>query len=253
MHGDCLELMKQIPDKSIDMVLCDLPYGITNCAFDKHMVDLDKLWTQYKRCVKENGAILLFSVQPFTTDLICSNRKMFKYEIVWKKTLPTGFFNAKKAPLRCHEDILVFYKKPPTYNPQMWTKDNAAIGRKRHNSDYKIVCGEIYGLVNEESGAAYEYTETGKRYPLDVIEFSNWNGALFGNTTKATKHPTQKPVPLLEYLIKTFSNEGDVILDNTMGSGSTGVACVNTKRSFIGIEMDKDYFAVAEERIKQVL
>ena len=251
-HGDCLEIMKSIPDGSVDMVLCDLPYGTTNCAFDKHLVNLDKLWKEYKRIVKENGAILLFSAQPFTTDLINSNRKMFKYDIVWKKTLPTGFFNAKKAPLRCHETILVFYRKPPTYNPQMWTLYNVAIGRKRKNSDYKTVCGEIYGLTGHgEKAKNYEYIETGKRYPIDVVEFSNWNGALFGNTTKATKHPTQKPVPLLEYLIKTYTNDGETVLDNTMGSGSTGVACVNTGRNFIGIELDDNYFEIAKKRIEQ--
>lgn len=259
IHGDCLDLMKNIADKSVDMVLCDLPYGTTNCAFDKHLVNLDKLWKEYKRIVKENGAILLFSAQPFTTDLICSNRKMFKYDIVWKKTLPTGFLNAKKAPLRCHEAILVFYRKPPTYNPQKrklleeYIKTHGVnIGQIRKNSKRKNEKPEQYSAVGfSDKAKNWRYVEKGERYPIDVIEFSNWNGALFGNTTKATKHPTQKPVPLLEYLIKTYTNDGETVLDNTMGSGSTGVACVNTGRNFIGIEKDNYYFDVAKERIEQ--
>lgn len=265
-HGDCLELMKSIPDGSVDMVLCDLPYGTTELKWDI-VIPFEPLWEQYRRVIKNNGAILLFSVQPFTTDLINSNRKMFRYEIIWSKTQPLGFLNAKKMPLRAHENILVFYKNLPTYNPikhKVECKDighvhggkngklyEQYIGRKRGNSEYKINGLGVYGGINPNVAKTYEYIETGERYPTDIVKFSNWNGALFGNTTKANKHPTQKPVPLLEYLIKTYTNEGETVLDNTMGSGSTGVACINTGRNFIGIELDDNYFEIAKTRIEQ--
>ncbi|MBD5112397.1 MAG: site-specific DNA-methyltransferase [Ruminococcaceae bacterium] len=254
--GDCLELMQDIPDKSIDLILCDLPYGTTRLEWDKP-IPFEPLWEQYNRIIKDNGAILLFSAQPFTTDLINSNRKMFRYEIIWEKTLVTGFYNAKKMPLRIHENILVFYKHLPTYNPQkhQLTQEYieqhlVRIGEKRKNSDYKRKStGKAWGGVSKEADEIWEYTDTGERYPTDIVKFSNWNGTLFGNKTKTVKHPTQKPLPLLEYLIKTYSNEGDVVLDNCMGSGSTGVACVNLNRNFIGIELDQHFFEVAKERI----
>ena len=239
--GDCFELMKSIPDKSIDMILCDLPYGITKCNFDKKL-PLEKLWEEYARVIKDRGAILLFSAQPYTTDLIQSNRKMFRYEIIWKKTLPTGFLNAKKMPMRYHENICVFYKHLPTYNPVMRKVERKDVGRVRTN-------GGKAQQYNEFRNEDWFYVETGERYPGDVIEFSNWNKALFGNVENATKHPTQKPTDLLEYLIKTYTNEEETVLDNCMGSGSTGVACVNTKRNFIGIEIDENYFDIAKERI----
>jgi site-specific DNA-methyltransferase (adenine-specific) len=248
LQGDCLELMKNIPDKSIDMILCDLPYGTTQNKWDK-IIPFEPLWEQYERIIKDNAAILLFSAQPFTTDLIISNRKMFKYEIIWKKTQKTGFYNAKKAPLRAHENILVFYKKQPTYNPIKSSQKSAQIGRKRQNSDYKKVSGNSWGKVSEISAANYTYIDDGLRYPTDVIEFSNWNGALFGNNQNATKHPTQKPVSVLEYLIRTYTNEGDLVLDNCMGSGSTGVASQNLNRDFIGIELNEKYFEIANKRI----
>ena len=218
LHGDCLELMKDIPDKSIDMILCDLPYGLTHCDWDIPL-DMEFMWNQYKRIISDHGAILLFSIQPFTSDLIQSNRKMFRYEIVWKKTQPLGFLNANRMPLKTHENILVYYKHLPTYNP-------------------------IKRVIDEE-----DYIDDGTRYPGDVIEFSNWNGSLFGNLKKVTKHPTQKPVPLLEYLIKTYTNEGDIVLDNCMGSGSTGVACVNLNRDFIGMELKQEYYDIARKSI----
>ena len=258
IQGDCLELMKEIPDKSVDMVLCDLPYGTTQCKWDKQ-IPLDLLWNEYKRISKDDTAIVLFSAQPFTTDLIQSNRKMFKYEIIWKKTQKTGFYNAKIAPLRSHENILVFYLKQPTYNPQKYKlsedyikKHLVPMGRTRKNSDYKKTTGEAFGHVSKEAAESWSYTEKGERYPSDVIEFSNWNGSLFGVPQKnKAKHMTRKPVPLLEYLIKTYTNKGDTVLDNCMGSGSTGVACVNTKRDFIGIEIDEGYYNIAKERIEQ--
>lgn len=253
LQGDCLQLMDNIPDKSIDLILCDMPYGTTNLDFDKQPICLTELWKQYNRIIKDNAAVLLFSAQPFTTDLICSNRKMFRYEIIWKKNQPLGFLNAKKMPLRVHENICVFYKHLPTYHPQMRVlseedrkKKGIQIGRKRIQVDrtcqqYQKICGE------------YVYIEQGKRYPHDVINFSNWNGVIYGNNKNATKHPTQKPVPLLEYLINTYSNEQDVVLDNCMGSGSTGIACMNTKRKFIGMEIDKKYFDIAKQRIENSL
>lgn len=241
LHGDCLELMKDIPDKSIDMILCDLPYGLTHCDWDIPL-DMETMWNQYKRIIKDHGAILLFSIQPFTSDLIQSNRKMFRYEIVWQKTQPSGFLNAKRMPLRNHEIICVFYKHLPTYNPQMRIIETKQLGRKKTN-------GTKAQQYNDYMIGTWEWTETGERFPTDVICFSNWNGALFGKTDKATKHPTQKPIPLLEYLIKTYTNEGDTVLDNCMGSGSTGVACVNLNRNFIGMELKQEYFDIANERI----
>lgn len=233
--------MKLIEEKSIDMVLCDLPYGTTKCKWDTP-IPFEPLWKQYKRIVKDNGAILLFSQQPFTTDLIQSNRKMFRYEIIWKKTLPTGFLNAKKMPMRYHENICVFYKHLPIYNPIMRKVERNDIGRVRTN-------GGKAQQYNEFRKDDWAYIETGERYPGDVIEYSNWNGALFGNTKNATKHSAQKPVPLLEYLIKTYTNEGDVVLDNCMGSGSTIVACINTGRSYIGFEKDETIINLARQRI----
>ena len=241
-QGDCLELMKSIPDKSVDMILCDLPYGTTKCEWDK-VIPFKPLWKQYKRIIKDNGAILLFSAQPFTTDLINSNRKMFRYEIIWQKTQGSGFLNAKKMPLRKHENICVFYKHLPTYNPQKYTIDRKDKGRERSNSKIRV---NQYGTFKKPD---YHWMEDGTRYPDDVIKFSNWNGARFGDNSKATKHPAQKPIPLLEYLIKTYTNEGNTVLDNCMGSGSTGVACVNTNRNFIGMELDEHYFEVAQNRI----
>lgn len=242
LQGDCLKLMKDIPDGSIDMILCDLPYGLTHCRWDK-AIAFEPLWKQYKRIIRDNGAILLFSIQPFTTDLINSNRKMFRYEIVWEKTTVTGFLNANKMPLRAHENILVFYKKLPFYNPQKHKINIDRIGRKRLASETR---SEQYGKYNKNI-----YEETGERYPTDVVRFSSWNGSLFGNNRNHIKHPTSKPVALLDYLIRTYTNEGETVLDNCMGSGSTGVACVNTNRDFIGFELDNDYFKIAEKRINE--
>lgn len=240
---DCLEGMKQIDDESIDMILCDLPYGTTALKWDK-CIDLKKIWEHYNRIIKTNGAIVLFSSQPFTTDLINSNRKMFRYEIIWRKTQKSGFFNANKMPLKAHENILVFYKKLPTYNPIKFKIDSKSIGRTRKQREGR---SQHY---NMERGG--QYTDTGERFPTTVIEFSNWNGALFGNTENATKHPTQKPVDLCEYFIATYTNEGDLILDNCMGSGTTAVACININRNFIGFELDKEYCEIANNRIQNI-
>lgn len=239
---DCFEGFKKINDKSIDMILCDLPYGTTKCKWDVKL-PFDLLWQQYERIIKDNGAIVLFSAQPFTTDLINSNRKMFKYEIVWEKTLPTNFLNKAKQPLRAHENICVFYKKQPTYHPQMRDVKRNDVGRIRTN-------GGKAQQYNEFRKSDWEYRETGKRYPTDVIQFSNWNGALFGNVENATKHPTQKPISILEYLILTYTDLDDLVLDNCAGSCSTGVACHNTGRRFICFEKDKEIFKTGDMRLK---
>ena len=228
-QGDCLELMKDIQDKSIDMILCDLPYGTTQNKWDC-VIDLSLLWKQYKRIIKDNGAIVLFSQIPFTITIALSNIKYLRYEFIWVKEQGTGFFNAKKMPLKAHENILVFYKKLPVYNPQMrdgfkpyvFTQRTAS---KNYNNYHRVAT-----------------ISDGERYPLDVLYFKR---------DKDRIHPTQKPVSLLEYLIKTYTNEGETVLDNCMGSGSCGVACRNTNRNFIGMELDKEYFEIAKKRIEQ--
>ena len=227
--GDCLELMKDIPDKSIDAIIADLPYGVTRAKWD-NILDLDLLWKQYERIIKPNGAVILFGSQPFTTTLINSNIKDFKYTLVWDKKMKVGMMNCKRMPLRQHEDIMVFYKKQPTYNPQM-TK-----GKMRNKKIAPTKDFEVYGQITPIDNFNDDY------YPSSILEFSNAN-------QKAKSHPTQKPVALMEYLIKTYTNEGEVVLDNTMGSGTTGVACVNTNRRFIGMELDDKYFEIAERRI----
>ena len=234
LQGDCLELMKNIPDGSVDMILCDLPYGTTKNEYDK-IIPFESLWGQYNRVIKNNGAIVLFSQQPFTSQLTLSNIKYFRYEWIWQKTKATGFMNVKKMPLKIHENILVFYKKLPTYNPQ-GIKNGMSIktGRSRKGNSRN------YG--NTGCGNP-NYIQTTSNYPKDIISFSN-------PSNKGHLHPNQKPVSLLEYLIKTYTNEGDTVLDNCMGSGSTGVACVNTGRKFIGIELDENYFNIAKNRIE---
>ena len=234
-QGNCLGVMKQIPDKSIDMILCDPPFGTTKNEYDK-IIPFGLLWNQYERIIKDNGAILLFSQQPFTAQAVLSNPKLFRYEWIWQKTKSTGFMNAKKMPLKSHENILVFYKKLPTYNPQgIMTGVQYITGRTRkgNSRNYgKTGCGDA------------GYIQTTANYPKDIITFSN-------PSNRGHLHPNQKPVALLEYLIKTYSNGGDTVLDNCMGSGSTGVACVNTNRNFIGIELDEQYFEIAKSRIQE--
>ena len=233
IKGDCLEKMKDISNKSMDMILCDLPYGTTKNKWDS-IIPLDKLWEQYNRVVKDNGAIILFAQTPFDKVLGYSNLKMLKYEWIWEKTSATGYLNAKKMPMKAHENILVFYKKLPTYNPQKTTGHK----RKVSKAEHKINCVKTtnYGVHDLTT---YDSTE---RYPRSVQVFKT-------DKQKEALHPTQKPVELLEYLIKTYTNENETVLDNTMGSGSTGVACVKTKRNFIGIELEDDYFDIAKNRI----
>lgn len=231
IQGDCLEVMKNIPSANVDMILCDLPYGTTRNKWDT-CLNMGKLWEQYKRIIKDNGAIVLFSQMPFTAALVMSNPKMFRYEWIAEKSLATGFLNAKRMPMKAHENILVFYKKLPTYNAQMTKGKPYSITRRDIGGQY---------LHNFES---IETKNEGTRCPRDVLR-DLWQPYCGGKMY----HPTQKPVPLLEYLIKTYTNEGDTVLDNCMGSGSTGVACVNTKRDFIGVELDENYFDIARRRI----
>ena len=234
--GDCLEIMTNIPDKSVDMILCDLPYGATQNKKDKR-IDLTALWKEYKRIIKDNGCIALFAQGMFYIDLVQSNRKWFRYDLVWDKKLTTGFLNAKRMPLRRHEQVAIFYKKLPTYNPQ-FTK-----GKPLHSKGTKykstLQTNNNYGrygtMADDRAGST-------DKYPTSIIQVSKTH------PSKA-QHITEKPVAICEWLIKTYTNKGMTVLDNCMGSGSTGVACVNTNRNFIGIEEDDSNFEVAKQRI----
>jgi site-specific DNA-methyltransferase (adenine-specific) len=234
--GDCLEVMKDIPDKSIDMILCDLPYGTTACKWDT-IIPFEPLWEQYKRIIKDNGAIVLTASQPFTSALVMSNPKWFKYEWIWGKTVGTNFLNAKFQPIKKHENILCFYNPPiKTFNPQM------LIGKP-----YKDIRKKVERF---ESSCTRAMNKTpiinkGERYPNSIIIFENGNNK--------SLHPTQKPVALFEYLIKTYTTEGDLVLDNCAGSGTTGVACKNLNRNFILIEKEKEYVDIIQKRIDYVV
>lgn len=232
-NEDCLEGMKRIPDGSVDMILCDLPYGTTRNKWDE-IIPFEPLWEQYERVAKPNCPIILTSNQPFTTQLINSNRKLFKYDLVWQKTHPKGHLNAKRMPMRAHEEILIFYKKPPVYNPIMRK------GKYRYKGNKGFSEERCYGTSKPYDNWNDEY------YPTSVIEISN--AVQIGKI-----HPTQKPVELFEWLINTYSNEGDLILDNCIGSGTTAIACINTNRNFIGFELDKHYYDIAKERIQKAL
>jgi site-specific DNA-methyltransferase (adenine-specific) len=218
-----------IPDKSVDMILCDLPYGTTACKWDS-IIPFDKLWNQYKRIIKDNGAIVLTASQPFTSELIHSNLKMFKYEWIWEKEQGVNFLLAKKQPMKVHENICVFYKKQCTYNPQF------NIGKPYISG--KGTSGDVTGNVIKK-----QTVNNGKRYPRSVQRFNREVGL----------HPTQKPVALFEYLIKTYTNEGETVLDNCIGSGTTAIACMNTNRNYIGFEMDTKYFDIAIKRVNNYL
>lgn len=245
-HGDCLAEMQKIADKSVDMILCDLPYGTTACKWDS-VIPFEPLWGGYKRIIKPTGAIVLFSQQPFTAALIMSNIEMWKYNWIWQKESGSNFLNAHHQPLKITEDICVFGYAATTeskkgvymvYNPQM----------RQGFKPYQCVSGAqrkdtamVRGVCKAQDGGTLTISE-GSRFPVNLIEYKR---------DKERFHPTQKPVALLEYLIKTYTNEGDTVLDNTMGSGSTGVACVNTCRNFVGIELNDEYFNIASERIKK--
>ena len=228
--GDCLQVMKKLNNNSVDMVLCDLPYGTTKIKWDE-VIPFEPLWKQYERVVKKNGAIVLFSAQPFTSKIISSNIDMFKYELIWQKDRPQNIFNCKIQPLRSHENILVFYKNQPTYNPQFFEgKPNNSVGKGLFKSAHY----SIKTATNRDKSHL--------KYPQSVLFYKKEHPPI---------HPTQKPVALLEWLIKTFSNENDTVLDNTMGSGSTMVACLNAKRHGIGIEKDESYFEIALKRVEE--
>jgi len=236
IQGDCLDKMKDIPDVSIDAIITDPPYGTTACKWDS-VIPFESMWEQLKRVIKPNGAIVLFGSQPFTSALIMSNIKMFKYDYSWIKTKSSGFQNAKKMPMRKHEEILVFYEKQPTFNQQNLIELDTPIksGRARLRNDEQHRLG-VAGKTEHKT------THTG--WQDSLLNFSNPSG-------KGHLHPTQKPVTLMEYLIKIYTNENELVLDFTMGSGSTGVACVNTNRNFIGIELDEKYFNIAKDRIEE--
>ena len=232
LHGDCLKLMKDIPSGSVDLVLCDPPYGTTDCSWDS-VLPFDQLWAEYDRVLKPNGAAVLFAAQPFTTQLIGSNRKAFRYCWYWLKNQPSGFAYARYQPMRKVEDVCVFYRHYPTYNPQGLQEITHKKTRRKKTPPRE----GVYKM----STLLDEYTPRYTNYPKNVLQFNSERGY----------HPTQKPVPLLEYLVKTYTNEGDTVLDNCAGSGSTGVACVRTNRHFIGIEQNKVYFDVAQKRIEE--
>ena len=231
IKGDCLVEMQNIPDKSIDMICADLPYGTTACKWDT-IIPFEPLWEQYERIIKPNGAIVLFGSQPFTSALIMSNPKWFKYCWVWEKIRPTGFLNAKKRPLKITEDICIFGGS--NYYPQGLIDVEKTI----KNSSSKRKGGGHIGVIKNDF-----YQQEKTNYPKNILKY--------GLDESDKQHPTQKPVPLLEYLIKTYTNEGETVLDNTMGSGTTGVAAVNLNRNFIGIEMDEAYFEIASKRINE--
>ena len=238
--GDCLEVMAELDDGCVDMVLCDLPYGTTACKWDS-VIPFEPLWREYRRVTKPNAAIVLTASQPFTTALIASNMKEFRYCWVWDKKVVTGFAFAKYQPMRAHEDICVFGQPGGTYNAQMVERTQEELKRFAHRPA-ESSGGELYGGMTTKSPTR---EENKFKNPNSVIRI---NGVV-GRSSEKVPHPTQKPVALMEYLIRTYTNEGETVLDNTMGSGTTGVACRNTGRAFIGIERDPEYFAIAQRRI----
>ena len=233
--GDCLEIMPQIADKSVDMICTDLPYQVTNLSWDT-LIPFAPLWAQYERIIKDNGAIILTGTQPFTSQLICSNLKLFKYEIIWIKHQATNPMFAKKGILKAHENICVFYKNSPAYNPQL--EYDEPYGGFKSRLGKKI--GEVYG---ENLKSQHRDNPDGARYPVSFVYFANPN--------KGKIHPTEKPVALLEYLIKTFSNPNDLVLDSCGGSGSLAIAALNTNRNFIAIEKNEEIYEKARNRISK--
>lgn len=230
LQGDCLELMKKIPDNSVDMILCDLPYGTTRNKWDV-IIPFEALWERYNHIIKKNGVMALFCDGLFMAELMQSNKKMWRYNLIWDKQRGSDFLNANVKPLKCHEEISIFYKKKPTYNKQLW-----------YSTPYKLTKN---GSLSDNYGnrkTAYTESLDGARNPLSILSYSKNGSKLY---------PTQKPVELCEYLIKTYTNENDIVLDNCMGSGTTGVACLNTNRNFIGMELDENYFNIAKDRIEK--
>ena len=234
--GDCLEVMKQIPDKSIDMILCDLPYGTTACKWDT-IIPFDKLWEQYERIIKPNGAIVLTASQPFTSALVMSNPKLFKYEWIWDKCQCTNFYNAKRQPLKRHESVLVF--NAGIYYPQKEKINENDYRYRKNGRNSPIKQGGVYGNVKQKIRI-----ETGERFPNSILKMSNTNA-------RSKTHPTQKSVELFEYLIKTYTNEGEIVLDNCAGSFTTAIASMNTNRNYICIEKEQKYFLLGKDRIEK--
>jgi len=249
LHGDCLEVMQTLEDNSVDAIICDPPYGTTQCKWDA-VIPFEPMWEQLKRIAKKQTPIVLFGNQPFTSALIMSNVKMFKYTWVWDKKVAGNFYNAKYMPMKEHEDICVFYQAAPTYNPQRIMRSEASL--KRYpigKQEIKIPKKSLnktprHAVEGGIKGRPHKCAPDGTRNPRSIIEFNK-----SGSSKESGKHPTQKPVALMEYLVKTYTNEGDTVLDFTMGSGSTGVACVNLSRDFIGIELEREYYDIATERI----
>ena len=237
-NGNCLEVMKQISNESIDMICCDLPYGTTQNK-DDIIIPFEPLWNEYERIIKENGCIALFAQGLFYVDLVNSNRKLFRYDLVWDKVLTSGFLNAKRMPLRQHEQIAIFYKKLPTYNPQ-FTEGKPLHGKGKSYMD-KELKNQNYGQFHATEDLRKGSTE---KYPTSILKFPKPHPSV-------AKHRTEKSIECLEWLIKTYTNEGNIVLDNCMGAGSCGIACKNTNRDFIGIELDENYFNIAKDRINE--
>lgn len=237
-QGDCLELMKDISNKSVDMILCDLPYGTTVCKWDI-IIPFDRLWEQYNRIIKDNGAIVLFGTEPFSSKLRCSNLDMYKYDWIWKKHKPTNPLSCSRQAPRYTENISVFYKRQPTYNAQ---KVKRAEWNKRNNRSSRWYIDSTKNIRTDKYADRLFSGMSDYIYQGNILEFPNGGGL----------HPTQKPVALCEYLIKTYTNKGDLVLDNCMGSGTTGVACKKLGRNFIGMEKDKGYFEIAKQRIENI-
>ena len=234
--GDTIEEMSKLESNSIDLILCDLPYGTTQCKWDT-IIPFDKLWEQYERIIKYNGAIVLTACQPFTSNLVMSNPNLFRYSLVWEKSKSTGYLNSKKMPMRSHEDILVFYKKLPTYNPQMTDGEPYDKGKAHRPTD----------VYREQKGEIHVKNESGKRFPRSVQYFKT------AESEGKVQHPTQKPISLMEWIIKTYTHEGDIVLDNCIGSGTTAIACIRTNRKYIGIELSEEYVEITNNRIKEEL
>lgn len=232
-HADCLEGMNWVDDGTVDLVLSDLPYGNTNCRWDT-VIPFEPLWAQYSRVLKPNGALVLMATQPFATDLINSQRRMFRYDLVWEKSMPVGFANSHRQPLRSHENILVFYRRQPTYNPQDLIKLDTPV---KIRDSHKTGKG-VYRALDKE------YVKTHTHYPRSVLRFQLKGKRL---------HPTQKPLELFEYLVRTYTNPGDLVMDNCMGSGTTAIACINSGRQFVGFEKDEQYFEITKSRIKELM
>ena len=233
-NGDCLEVMKSIPDKKVDMILCDLPYGTTRNKWDS-VISLDLIWEHYNRIIKDNGCIALFAQTPFDKVLGCSNLKMLKYEWIWEKNKATGFLNSKKMPLKSHENILIFYKNLPLYNPQgLVKKETPTINKGNRGKKERGAGGTNYGIATKDSIQEFE------NYPKDILKFG---------VVMKPLHPTEKPTELCEYLIKTYTNENEIVLDNTCGSGTTLLAAKNLNRKYIGIELSEEYCEITKKRL----